>query len=104
MQCHADGNPESYVYGEWQHISFFDEHIRDIQTPERGILRLNTSVNDKSWYHNIGLYICRVANGVKDKDGSFFQTGTATVTYKGCCINNSIFILKSFHNHSTVCV
>ena len=81
LRCKADGNPEHYTYKMCKHLSLYNEHIRDINSP--GILRFGLNDGSAKWNQDDGYYICRVSNGITDKDGKLFQTAIETVASKG---------------------
>ncbi|CAC5368471.1 unnamed protein product [Mytilus coruscus] len=82
IQCNANGYPRNYTYEQWEHKSFFDEHIRYLTGNATGYLRLPTQTRQFR-YQDSGVYLCSVSNGVSDSSGQFFQKGRAYVISKG---------------------
>lgn len=89
LQCIADGNPKNYTYGNWEHISVFNEHIRIIhQRTENLILPIQEKRNR---YQDSGIYVCSVSNGVPNVHGEYFQKGHSFVVSKGIFKKEQLF-------------
>ncbi|CAC5368468.1 DSCAML1 [Mytilus coruscus] len=81
LQCNANGYPRNYTYKQWEHKSFFDEHIRFLSGNATGYLRLPTQTKQFRYQDN-GVYVCSVSNGVPDNSGQLFQKSRAYLTSK----------------------
>ncbi|CAC5368442.1 TTN [Mytilus coruscus] len=82
LRCIADGDPENYTYGNWEHRSFLNDHIRYLNRTSTGDLILPVQEKQQR-YQDSGIYVCSVSNGVPGIDGKHFQKGQSYVFQKG---------------------
>lgn len=71
-----------YTYGKWEHMSFFNDHIRYLNGTASGILILPLQ-EKRVRYQDSGIYVCTVSNGVPDGNGKYFQKEKSYVLSKG---------------------
>jgi len=82
LTCVPDGNPRSYTYYRWQHISKYGELIRELDGGQNGVLTLpNITVEDR--YQDSGEYVCTAGNGIVGRDGNVKQIGSGHATING---------------------
>ncbi|CAG2226569.1 CADM4 [Mytilus edulis] len=80
--CNPSGNPKNYTFGDWEHWSEFNEHIRNLKGASDGTLTLLRSNNNKGLHETDGIYKCEVSNGIYGTNGNLYQKGTALVHNK----------------------
>ncbi|XP_076088027.1 uncharacterized protein LOC143058421 [Mytilus galloprovincialis] len=83
LQCFAYGVPSKYTYSQWEHLSYFGEHIRYLNATTDGKVTLPQIANKIKRYQDNGIYICTVSNGVVDITGNSFQKGQICVIANG---------------------
>ena len=82
LKCNASGQPNSYTYIDWEHQSGYREHIRYIKGSAGGTLLVNKTENYSENYQNNGYYICKLSNGISDRNGDKFQKGMEHIVMK----------------------
>ncbi|XP_063411438.1 hemicentin-1-like [Mytilus trossulus] len=78
LHCIPNGNPENYIFYDWQHKSEFNEHIRYIHGTPEGQLIIQTHQSRKTNEVD-GIYVCNVSNGVSNRKGQFNQEGQTLI-------------------------
>ncbi|CAC5393262.1 unnamed protein product [Mytilus coruscus] len=86
LNCSATGLPSKNKFEEWEHRSEFNEHIRYVQGTHG-----NQLIIEGNDYHNSGIYICNVTNGISAINGNLFMTGQIEVPYRGEAIENRLY-------------
>lgn len=95
LHCHPKGEPNSYTFGKWYYRSEFNETIRQIEGTQTGNLTIFEQSN-KTLFEHVGIYVCRVSNGILAKNGRLFQEGAVSVQYEGISLQK---LCKSFRIH-----
>ncbi|XP_052080102.1 hemicentin-1-like isoform X2 [Mytilus californianus] len=83
LQCFPEGVPNRFTFGRWEHRSYFNEHIRYLNSTSNGKLLLPILKNTTSKFDDSGIYVCNASNGVPDPHGNVFQYGELFVVWKG---------------------
>lgn len=96
LQCFAYGVPSKYTYSQWEHLSYFGEHIRYLNATTDGKVTLPQIANKIKRYQDNGIYICTVSNGVVDITGNSFQKGKICVIANGNTFEYNRIIDSSF--------
>ncbi|XP_052062030.1 neuronal growth regulator 1-like [Mytilus californianus] len=77
FECSPSGVPNNFTFTQLEHRSEFDEHIRFLNSPnDYSVLRISIG---NAGLQDIGIYICKVSNGVPDQKGRKFQSGKTVV-------------------------
>lgn len=88
LQCIPKGVSNLYTFGRWDHRSYFNEHIRYLNSTSDGKLLLPMSESNIGKSDNRGIYVCSASNGVPDLHGKKFQFGEIVVLWEGIFINH----------------
>ncbi|XP_021370148.1 uncharacterized protein LOC110461143 [Mizuhopecten yessoensis] len=70
LRCAPDGNPQSFTFSKWQHMSEYSQLIRELD----GVTSGNESVLTipdpglDARYQDTGYYVCKVQNGVPGRN------------------------------------
>ncbi|CAC5393278.1 unnamed protein product [Mytilus coruscus] len=78
LHCHPNGEPKHYTFAKWLHRSEINETIRHIQGTRNGKISIIAQSKNKL-HENDGIYVCRVTNGIKDKNGMLYKEGVVFV-------------------------
>ncbi|CAG2232728.1 CADM4 [Mytilus edulis] len=79
LQCTATCVPTKITYIQWEHRSEYNEHIRYLNSTGREDIILPSTDLQFKRYQDTGIYICRVSNGIPDREGNYKQEGNGTV-------------------------
>ena len=82
MTCVPVGNPNTYAYYKWQHMSKYGVLIRELDGGQNGVLTL-PSIPVEDRYQDSGEYVCTAGNGIVGRDGNVKQTGSGYVIING---------------------
>jgi len=83
LRCVADGYPNSYHYGSWNH-TLKGKTIRSKLCDHENVVCSNVQLVFKTvTYEDSGCYSCAARNGVKSKNGTLMQYGTAYLRIQG---------------------
>ncbi|CAC5377807.1 unnamed protein product [Mytilus coruscus] len=83
LQCFPRGVPNLYTFDRWDHRSYFNEHIRYLNSTSDGKLLLPMLKRKIGKFDNSGIYVCSASNGVPDLHGNTFQYGEIVVLWEG---------------------
>ncbi|XP_076107481.1 cell adhesion molecule DSCAM-like [Mytilus galloprovincialis] len=79
--CNPSGNPANYTFGDWEHWSEFDEHIRNVQGTSGGTLIMKYTTDNKLDEID-GIYKCKTSNGIFGTNGHLYQKGSILINNK----------------------
>lgn len=82
LHCHPKGEPNSYTFAKWYYRSEFNETIRQIEGTQTGNLTI-IERSKKTLLEHVGIYVCRVSNGIIARNGNLYQERAVSVQYKG---------------------
>lgn len=82
LKCNAYGNPDHYIFSEWEHRTEYGDHIRFLNDSGSGYIELKSTSREAVRLHDQGIYICSVSNGII-YDGKITQVATFTLEQKG---------------------
>lgn len=83
LVCKAKGVPDRYTFFEWEHKSYYGDHIRFISGDQNGSLYLPRNDKRDSGYQDNGYYICTASNGIPDSYGVVRQSAEVYLVVKG---------------------
>ncbi|OPL33048.1 hypothetical protein AM593_05977, partial [Mytilus galloprovincialis] len=83
---------------KWDHRSYFNEHIRYLNSTSDGKLLLPMSESNIGKSDNRGIYVCSASNGVPDLHGNKFQFGEIVVLWEEIEIPRALGLVKRFKN------
>ncbi|CAC5381085.1 unnamed protein product [Mytilus coruscus] len=83
LVCKVKGVPEEYTFSEWEHKSYYGDHIRFMSGNQNGSLTLPTENMRDSGYQDNGYYKCTVSNGIADSDGVMRQSAEVYLVVEG---------------------
>ncbi|VDI77317.1 Hypothetical predicted protein [Mytilus galloprovincialis] len=61
ITCYPSGNPANYTFGDWEHWSEFDEHIRNVHGTSGGTLIMKYTTDNKL-DEIVGVCKCKTSN------------------------------------------
>lgn len=79
ITCQADGNPRTYTFFKWKHLSLLGTFIRELDGSSDGRLQLPADYR----YQDNGIYLCSVESGIRDQHGDTIQSGQGYLTVQG---------------------
>lgn len=85
ITCVAHGNPSTYSFFNWIHLSTYHVKIRELIGSQNGILEL-PPLPPEIRYQDFGLYMCTASNGITDKDGKIKETSYGFVRIDGTSV------------------
>ncbi|XP_063412199.1 hemicentin-2-like [Mytilus trossulus] len=83
LVCKVKGVPEKYTFYEWEHKSYYGDHIRFMSGNQTGSLTLQTDTIRDSGYQDNGYYKCTASNGIADSHGVVKQSAEVYLVVEG---------------------
>ncbi|VDH95664.1 Hypothetical predicted protein [Mytilus galloprovincialis] len=83
LVCKVKGVPEEYTFYQWEHKSYYGDHIRFMSGNQNGSLTLPTDTIRDSGYQDNGYYKCTASNGISDTNGRVKQSAEVYLVVEG---------------------
>ncbi|CAC5393252.1 [Mytilus coruscus] len=101
LHCHPESEPKNYTFAKWYFRSEFNETIRKPKRTKTGNLTIKAQSN-KTLLEHVGIYVCRVSNGVIARNGNVYQEGAVYVQFEDRPeLPNNITVVR-YENHMIV--
>ncbi|XP_052103116.1 uncharacterized protein LOC127736593 [Mytilus californianus] len=81
LHCHPRGEPNNYTFAKWYYRSEFDETMCKIEGTQTGKLTIIAQSN-KTLLEQVGIYVCKVSNGIIARNGTLYQEGAVNVQFE----------------------